>query len=55
MLAPAPQAFRDMLAATSPQKRLGTIGDIGDAVALFVSDSARWISGQNVVVAGGGK
>jgi hypothetical protein len=35
----------------SPQKRIGTVADLGDAVALISSESARWISGQSIIVA----
>jgi NAD(P)-dependent dehydrogenase (short-subunit alcohol dehydrogenase family) len=38
----------------SPQKRIGTVADFGDAVALFASESARWISGQSILVSGAG-
>ena len=33
--------------------RIGTPGDIADAVALLVSDRANWVSGQNLFVNGG--
>lgn len=39
----------------TPQKRLGTPADIGDAVALVVSESARWVSGQSIHVNGAAK
>jgi hypothetical protein len=52
MLSAAPAAFRAHLASQNPQGRLGTIGDLGDAVALIVSESARWISGQAISVSG---
>jgi 3-oxoacyl-[acyl-carrier protein] reductase len=39
----------------TPFKRLGSVADIGDAVALIVSESARWISGQNINVSGAAK
>lgn len=55
MLKGAPDFFIQMMVDASPFKRLGTIADIGDAVALFVSESARWISGQNVLVNGASK
>jgi len=41
------------LIEATPMKRLGLPGDIGDAVALFASESARWITGQEIVVSGG--
>jgi NAD(P)-dependent dehydrogenase (short-subunit alcohol dehydrogenase family) len=53
MLAPAiaDPNTKAFFASLSPFKRLGTVADIGDAVALTVSESARWISGQSIVVA----
>lgn len=41
------------MAAMSAFNRIGTPADIADAVALLVSDEARWITGQNVFVNGG--
>ncbi|WP_263380359.1 SDR family NAD(P)-dependent oxidoreductase [Granulicella paludicola] len=41
-----------MLAQT-PLGRIGEASDIGDAVALLVSDEARWITGQVIRVSGG--
>lgn len=55
MMAPVPAAFREFVAKTSPFNRLGTIADIGDAIALLASESARWISGQNIQVSGASK
>jgi len=37
----------------TPMRRLGTPADIGNAVALFCSDEAEWITGQLVAVDGG--
>jgi NAD(P)-dependent dehydrogenase (short-subunit alcohol dehydrogenase family) len=51
---PAPGA-KAYFASLSPHKRIGTTADLGDAVALIVSESARWISGQSIVVSGGAK
>ncbi len=34
-------------------RRLGTLADVGNAVALFCTDQASWITGQ-VIYAGGG-
>jgi 3-oxoacyl-[acyl-carrier protein] reductase len=53
MMSSTPAAFIEMAKNSSPQKRLGTVSDIGDATALLASESARWISGQHIVVAGG--
>ena len=36
-----------------PLGRLGTAGDIGDAVLFLLSDGARWITGATLVVDGG--
>jgi len=43
------------LVKTVPMGRLGLPGDIADAVSLFVSEQARWITGQEVLVTGGMK
>lgn len=43
----------DGFAQATALGRIGKPGDIADAVALLVSDEARWISGQNVLVNGG--
>jgi len=48
-------AFPALLDSLMPSKRFGTPADIGDAVALFASEGARWITGQQVMVAGGFK
>ena len=37
----------------TPMRRLGTPGDIGNAVALFCSQEADWITGQLLAVDGG--
>ncbi len=37
----------------TPMRRLGTPADVGDAVALFSSDQARWITGQVIYADGG--
>lgn len=37
----------------TPMGRLGTPTDVGDAVVLFCSEKARWITGQVVYVDGG--
>ena len=37
----------------TPMGRLGTPADIGNAVALFCSEDAGWITGQTIVVDGG--
>ncbi len=40
-------------AARYPMGRLGVPSDIGGAAAFLLSDAARWITGQNLVVDGG--
>lgn len=35
--------------------RVGTVQDLGDAVALLASESGRWISGQAIHVNGASK
>jgi NAD(P)-dependent dehydrogenase (short-subunit alcohol dehydrogenase family) len=37
----------------TPMRRLGTPADVGNAVALFCSKEAGWITGQVVAVDGG--
>lgn len=39
--------------ALSPFNRVGSPEDIADIVAFLVSDQARWITGQDIVAAGG--
>jgi NAD(P)-dependent dehydrogenase (short-subunit alcohol dehydrogenase family) len=34
---------------------VGTANDIGAAIALLVSSDAQWISGQELLLTGGGK
>lgn len=41
------------LASTIPLGRMGTIDDIGAAVLYLVSPAASWVTGQNLLVAGG--
>ncbi|MBD1848025.1 SDR family oxidoreductase [Cyanobacteria bacterium FACHB-63] len=47
------QAQVDQLIAQTPLGRLGQPTDIADAVALLVSDGARWITGQHIRANGG--
>lgn len=37
----------------NPSGRIGTLEDIGAAVAFLASDAASWINGQNLIVDGG--
>ena len=41
--------------ATVPLGRVAEPADVGDAVAWLVSDLARFVSGSNLVVQGGGE
>lgn len=50
-----PADVKKQSAATSPFNRLGKPNDIADAVAFLVSDDGRWITGQHILVNGGGK
>jgi meso-butanediol dehydrogenase/(S,S)-butanediol dehydrogenase/diacetyl reductase len=52
MMIGAPSELIEAFKSGSPFKRMGTIADIGDAVALIASESARWISGQAINVDG---
>ena len=44
----------EAVAAQNPFGRLGTAYEIAETVAFLVSDGAAYITGQNIVVAGGG-
>ena len=50
-----PASFTDPVIASSPFKRLGKPTDIAAVVAFLVSDAARWITGQDILVNGGAK
>ena len=43
------------VAATVPLGRVAEPADVGDAVAWLASDLARFVSGANLVVHGGGE
>ena len=47
-------AMLDTVAAQNPFGRLGTAREIAETVAFLASDGAAYITGQNIVVAGGG-
>ena len=55
MTARLPDDVKKQSAATSPFNRLGKPEDIADAVAFLVSNDGRWITGQHILVNGGGK
>jgi len=44
---------KESLARLTPSRRLGEEGDLGGAVVFLVSDAARHITGQDLVVDGG--
>ncbi len=48
-----PEIERQMLAHT-PLKRLGEVADIAQAVLFFASPMSSWVSGQTLMVNGGG-
>jgi 3-oxoacyl-[acyl-carrier protein] reductase len=48
-----PAEARERLAAMHPLRRLGTTGDIADAVLFLLSDHASWITGSTLDVNGG--
>lgn len=47
------QDYLDAMAATVPQKRLGSVADIGNAALFFATEEAGYITGQALVVDGG--
>jgi 3-oxoacyl-[acyl-carrier protein] reductase len=47
------QAYIQTMAAAIPLKRLGTVEEIGHAVAFLASEEAGFITGQTLVVDGG--
>jgi NAD(P)-dependent dehydrogenase (short-subunit alcohol dehydrogenase family) len=44
----------EQVAATYPLKRLGIASDVAGPVAFLLSDDAAWITGQTIVIDGGG-
>ena len=51
-----PEVFRmikDWSSDWTPNGRLGTPADMGNAVSLFCSEDASWITGQTILVDGG--
>ncbi len=53
MFQDASDTIRQRARALSPFNRVGAPEDIADIVAFLVSDQARWITGQDIVAAGG--
>ena len=49
----APQGWRDQMAAAVPLRRLGTPEDVALAAVFLTSDSAAWLTGVTLDVAGG--
>jgi 3-oxoacyl-[acyl-carrier protein] reductase len=45
--------YREQMEASIPQKRLGSVQDIGFAALFFATDEAGYITGQTIVVDGG--
>jgi len=45
--------YRAAMEASIPQKKIGTVEDIGHAALFFASDEANYITGQTIVVDGG--
>ncbi len=46
---------RKKAVSNSPLKRLAKPDDIADAIALFLSDENEYITGENLLIAGGGR
>jgi 3-oxoacyl-[acyl-carrier protein] reductase len=49
----APQEWREQMAAAVPLRRLGTPEDVAQAAVFLVSDSAAFLTGVTLDVAGG--
>jgi 3-oxoacyl-[acyl-carrier protein] reductase len=49
----APQEWRERMAAAVPLRRLGTPEDVAKAAVFLASDSAAWLTGVTLDVAGG--
>jgi NAD(P)-dependent dehydrogenase (short-subunit alcohol dehydrogenase family) len=48
-----PLQAREAMGATIPFGRFGSTGEVAEVVAFLASDAASYITGQNIVVAGG--
>ena len=49
----APEEWREQMAAAIPLRRLGTPEDVALAAVFLASDSAAWLTGITLDVAGG--
>jgi 3-oxoacyl-[acyl-carrier protein] reductase len=38
----------------NPMRRAGTVGDVADAAEYFASDLSAFVSGQHLLLSGGG-
>jgi 3-oxoacyl-[acyl-carrier protein] reductase len=45
--------YREKMEASIPQRKLGTVQDIGHAALFFATDEASYITGQTLVIDGG--
>jgi 3-oxoacyl-[acyl-carrier protein] reductase len=45
--------YREKMEASIPQRKLGTVEDIGYAALFFATDEAAYITGQTIVIDGG--
>jgi 3-oxoacyl-[acyl-carrier protein] reductase len=52
-LAELGQEYREKMEASIPQRRLGTVQDIGNAALFFATDEAAYITGQAIAIDGG--
>jgi 3-oxoacyl-[acyl-carrier protein] reductase len=52
-LAELGQEYREQMEASIPQRRLGTVQDIGNAALFFATDEASYITGQAIAIDGG--
>jgi 3-oxoacyl-[acyl-carrier protein] reductase len=52
-LAELGQEYREAMEASIPQKRLGSVEDIGNAALFFATDEAAYITGQAIAIDGG--
>jgi len=53
MVMAVPEDVRNKIAAQIPVGRLGEPDEIAYAVAFFVNEEARWITGANLSINGG--